>query len=90
MVKTTILEDDTVAKRANKLCAKEKEGKSGSGTWTWWEDGLRTDDERVGCRAISPIGDGWTVFRCSVGTVRMEIFDTDLCAIGAALRKSVA
>jgi hypothetical protein len=30
-VKTTILEDDTEAKRATELWAKEKEGKSGSG-----------------------------------------------------------
>jgi hypothetical protein len=33
-VKTTILEDDTVAKRAAELWAKQKEGKSGSRTWT--------------------------------------------------------
>jgi hypothetical protein len=44
-VKTTILEDDTEAKRAAELWAKEKEGQSGSGTWTWWTDGSQTDDE---------------------------------------------
>jgi len=34
-VKTTILEDDAAAKRATELWAREKEGKAGSGTWTW-------------------------------------------------------
>jgi len=38
-VKTTILEDDTEAKRAAELWAKEKEEMSGSGTWTWWTGG---------------------------------------------------
>jgi len=38
-VKATILEDDTEAKRAAELWAKKKEGKTGSGTWTWWTDG---------------------------------------------------
>jgi len=33
-VTAIILEDDTEAKRATELWAKEKEGKSGSGTWT--------------------------------------------------------
>jgi hypothetical protein len=37
-VKATILEDDTEAKRAAELWEKEKQGKSGSGTWTWWTD----------------------------------------------------
>jgi hypothetical protein len=38
VVKTSILEDDTDPKRAAELWAKEKEGKSGYGTWTWWTD----------------------------------------------------
>jgi hypothetical protein len=67
-VKTTILEDDTEAKRAAELWAKEKEGKLGSGTWTWWTDGSRTDDERVGAAAVCQKGDGWTVFRSYLGT----------------------
>ena len=41
-VKTTILEDDTAAKRAAELWAKKKEGKSGSGTWTWGTDRARS------------------------------------------------
>ena len=57
-VKTTILEDATQAKRAAELWAKEKEGKSGSGTCTWWTDGSRTDHERVGAAAVCLNGDG--------------------------------
>jgi hypothetical protein len=37
-VKTTILKDDTEAKRANEVSATEKEGELGSGTWTWLTD----------------------------------------------------
>jgi hypothetical protein len=44
-VKTTIREDDVAAKRAAKLCERETEGKSGSGTWMWWTDESRTDGE---------------------------------------------
>jgi hypothetical protein len=89
-VKTTILEDDTEAKRAAELWAKEKEGKSGSGTWTWWTDRSRTDNVRVGAAAVCLNGDGWTVFQSYLGTGRIEVFDAELWAIGVALRKSVA
>jgi hypothetical protein len=51
-VKSTILEDDTEAKRATKLWPKEKEGKLGSDALTGWTDGLRTNDERVGGAAV--------------------------------------
>jgi ribonuclease HI len=63
---------------------------AGSGTWTWWTDGSRTDDERVGAAAVCLNGDGWTVFRSYLGTGRMEVFDAELWAIGVALRKPVA
>jgi hypothetical protein len=89
-VKTTILEYDTEAKRAAELWAKEKEGKSGSGTWTWWTDRSRTDNVRVGAAAVCLNGDDWTVFRSYLGTGRIEVFDAELWAIGVALRKSVA
>jgi len=67
-VKTTITEDDTAAKRAAELWAKEKEGKLGSGTWTWWTDGSQRDNERVGSAALCLIGEGWTVLRSYLGT----------------------
>jgi len=67
-VKTTILEEDAVAKRAAEQWAREKEGKSESGTWTWWTDGSHTDDGRVGAAAIYLNREGWTVFRGYLGT----------------------
>jgi hypothetical protein len=88
--KTTILEDDVAAKRAAGIWAKEKDGKSGSGTWTWWTDGSRTDDGRVGAAAVCLNGDSSTVFRSYLGTGRIEVFDPELWALGIALRKSVA
>ena len=89
-VKTTILEDDTEAKRAADLWAKEKAGESGSGTWSWWTDGSRTDDARVGDSAMGLNRDGGTVFRSYPGTGRMEVFHAELWAIGVALWMSVA
>jgi ribonuclease HI len=89
-VKATILEDDTEAKRAAELGAKDKEGKLGSGTWTKWTDGSRTDDERVGATEVCLKGDGWKVFRSFLGVGRMEVFDTELWAIRVAFRKAVA
>jgi len=89
-VKTTILEDDTVAKRAAKLWAREKEGKAASGTWTWWTDGSRTDDGTVGAAAVCLNGDGWTVFRSYLCTGQMEVSDAELWAIEVTLRKPVA
>jgi len=84
-VKTTILEEDAAAKRAAERWVREKEGKAGSGTWTWWTDGSRTDDRRVGAAAVCLNGDGWTVFRSYLGTGRMEVFDAELGAIAVAL-----
>jgi len=89
-VKTTILEDDTEAKRAADLWAKEKAGESGSGTWSWWTDGSRTENERVGDSAMGLNRDGGTVFRSYPGTGRMEVFHAELWAIGVALWMSVA
>jgi len=66
-VKTSILEDDTEAKRAAELWVKEKEGKSRSGTRTWWTDGSRTDDKRVGAAEVFPNGDGCTVLGSYLG-----------------------
>jgi len=57
-VKTTIREDDDAAKRAAKLCERETEGKSGSGTSMWWTDESRTDDGRVRAAAVCLNGDG--------------------------------
>jgi len=74
-VRITILEDDAAAKRAAELWAKRKEIKAGSGTWTWWTDGSRTDDGRLGAAAVCLNGDRWTVFHSDLGTGRMEVFN---------------
>jgi hypothetical protein len=70
-VKATMLEDDTEAKKAAELWAKETEGQLGSGTWIWWTDGSRTDDETVGAAEVSLHGDGEMVFRSYLGTGRI-------------------
>jgi len=69
---------------------RDKERNAGSGVWMWWADGSRTDDGRVGATVVCSNGDSWTVFCSHLGTGRKEVFDTELWAIGIALRKSVA
>jgi len=77
-VKTTILEDDTEAKRAAELSGKETEGTSGSGTWIRWTDRSPMDDERVGAAAVCLNGNGGTEFRSYHGTWQMEVIDSQL------------
>ena len=79
----------TLAKRAAELWARVKRGKAESGVWTWWTDGSRTDDGKVGAASVCLNHDGWTVFRSSLGTRRMKVFDPELWAIAVALRKCV-
>jgi hypothetical protein len=67
--KTTLLRDGTEAKRAAELWPREMEGKSGSGTWTWWTDELRMDDEKVAAAKVCLKRDGWTVFRSYLRTL---------------------
>jgi len=53
VVKTSILADDTKAKRAAELWAKKREGKPGSGTWTGWTDRSGTYGESGRAAAVS-------------------------------------
>jgi len=82
VVKTTTLQDDTEAKRAAERGAREKEGNSGTGTWTWWTEASRTDNETVGAAVVCPNGYGCTVFQSYLGPRQMEVFDAELWAIG--------
>jgi hypothetical protein len=52
VVRTTILDDTTAAKRAVQGWAREKEAKVGAGVWKWWTDGSRSDDGQVGAAAV--------------------------------------
>jgi hypothetical protein len=44
VVRSTILNDTTAAKRAAQCWVRETEAKIGAGVWMWWTDGSRTDD----------------------------------------------
>lgn len=52
-MKTTILEDNTMAKTATSLWARRQENKAGSGTWRWWTHGFPMADGRVEAAALS-------------------------------------
>jgi len=52
VVRTTILDDTTAAKRAVQRWAREKEAKVGAGVWMWLTDGSRSDDGRVGAAVV--------------------------------------
>jgi hypothetical protein len=81
VVRTTILDDTTAAKRAAQPWAGEKEAKVGAGVWMWWTDGSRSDDGQVGAAAVCKHGNQWRSRRSYLGTGRMEVFDAKLRAI---------
>jgi len=84
-VRTTILDDTAVAKCAAQCGATEEEAKSGAGVWMWWADGSRSHDGRMGAAAVCMHGNEWRSRRSFLGTGRMEVFDSELWAIGLAL-----
>jgi len=89
VVRTVILDDTTAAKRTAQRWAREKDAKIGAGVWMWWTDGSRSDDGRVGAAAVCKHGNQWRS-RCSfLGTGRMEVFGTELWAIGLTLCETI-
>jgi len=84
-----LVSDDTAGKREAVRWVREREAKVGAGVWMWWTDGSRSEDGRVGAAAVCKHRDGWRAFRSHLGTGRMEVVDTELWAIGLALRESV-
>jgi hypothetical protein len=65
------------------------EAKLGAGVSRWWTDGSRSDDSRVGARAVCTHRDGCRAFHSHLGTGRMDVYDAELWVIGLALRQSV-
>jgi len=84
-VRTTILHNSIAGKSAAKRWARQKETKIGAGVWMWWTDGSRSDDGRVQAAAECTHGTEWRSDGSVLGTARMEVFDTELWAIGLAL-----
>jgi len=84
-IRTTILDDTAAAKCAAQCWAREKEAKIGAGVRMWGRDGLRSDDGQVGAPAVREQRNEWRFRRSFLGTGRMEVFETELWAIGLAL-----
>jgi len=85
VVRTTILDDTTAAKRAAQRWAREKQLKVGAGVWMWWTDGSRSDVGQVGDASVCKHGNPWRT-RCSfLVTGHMEVFGAELWAIGLVL-----
>jgi hypothetical protein len=85
VVRTIILDNTNTAKSTAQCRARGKEAKLGAGVWMWWTDGSRSDDGRVGAAVVLKDRNQWRS-RCSfLGTGGMEVFDTELWAIGLAL-----
>jgi hypothetical protein len=59
VVRTTIFEDITAAKRTAQRWARKKQAKIGAGVWMWKTDGSRSDDGRVGAAAVCKQGNQW-------------------------------
>ena len=89
VVKTITLEDKRIAKSAAQRWAREKEAKVGVGIWMWWTDGSRSDDGLVGAAAVCKPGNQGRTRDTYLGTGCMEVFDSELWAIGPALWETV-
>jgi len=76
--------------KAAELYLTKNETKLASGTWMWSMDESQTDDGRVRDAVVCLNRDGWTLFRSYLGTGQIEVFDSELWALGVALWKSVA
>ena len=87
VVRTSILDDTTAAKRQH--WAREKEAKVGAGVWMWWTDGSRSEDGQLGAASVCKHGNQWRSRRICLGTGRMEVFNSKLCAIGLALDMAI-
>jgi hypothetical protein len=89
VVKIIILDDESTAKRAAQHWAKVKQAKVGAGVWMWWTDGSRSDDGQVGAAAVCTHRSEWRTCHSYLGTEHMEVFDSELWAIGLALGETV-
>ena len=68
-----------------KIHVPDEDAKVGAGVWMWWTDGSRSDDGRVGAAAGCKHANERRS-RCSfLGAGRMDVFDTELWAIGLRL-----
>jgi hypothetical protein len=84
-VRTTILDNTAAAKSAVQRWAAEKEAKIGAGVWLLWTVGSCSGDGHVGAAADCQRGNERRSPRILLGTGHMEVFDTELWAIGLAL-----
>jgi len=89
VVRTIHLDEATAAKTTAQPWAREKEAQIGVGVWMWWTDGSCSDDGRVGAAAVCKHGNQWRSRCSSLGTECMEVFDTELWAIGLALGQTI-
>ena len=85
MVRTSVLDDDTAARRATQHWARETEAKVGARVWMCWTDGSRSEDGRVGAAAVCKNGTQWRSRHSSLSTGPMEVFNAELEAIGLTL-----
>jgi len=81
VVRTTILDDTTGAKKTAQHWARETEAKIGTEVSMWWADRSRSDDGQVGAAALCTDGNRWRSRRSYLGTGHMEVCDAKLWAI---------
>jgi len=89
VIKTTTLEDTSIAQSAAQCWAREKEAKVGAGVWMWFTDGSRSDDGWVGAAAMCKHSNKWRTRHSNRGTGHIEVFDAELWVIGLGLGEMV-
>jgi len=89
VVRTTILDVTSAPKRTEQPWPRENDAKIGTGDWIWWTDGSHSEDGRVVATAQWELGNQCRSPDSVWGTVRMEVIDTELWAIGLAVHLTV-
>jgi len=83
-VRVVIKQKDEAKNHAERL-SKEKHTKA----CTWWTDGSRSDDGRVGAAAVCNHSErgGWRALRSYLQKGRMEVFDAEMWVIWITLKE---
>jgi hypothetical protein len=66
-----------------------KDVKVGAGVGMWWTEQSRADESRVRPAAVYKLRDRWRAFRRLLGTIRVEVYNVEICAHGLPLYKLV-
>jgi hypothetical protein len=89
VARSVLLHDASAARNAAQRWARENEANVAAGVWISRTDGSRRDVGQVGAAGVFTHSDEWRTRHSYLGIGRMEVFETELWAIGLALEETV-